>query len=484
MHSNTSSPIANMEAHLFRREGRAFLFDPCTRTSFALSADGEVAARIALGEKQPGVASAVTRSVLAELRALRSRGYFCDFPRRAAPAQPSRWRDLWPVVSRRCNLKCRYCYTGHDRERTVMSRSVMEAAARFIAHQTAGLRPSRDVWFSLVGEPTFDLPLYREFAELLAEEGRRQGVVLQAALAMTNLVTLDQPAVSDHLHDVLTACVSLDGPPGIHDAMRVRPDGSGTYADVRRGLDMLRDAGASPGAVATITALYPDVSEIYFHLFELGFPAVVVKPVRAEPHLPYAVGRNLPGILAGYDRLADRLLALSDGDLLRCLRAVIGKGEDYFGRFLARLTARQALDFRCGAWVEGLTIDTDGRLYGCHSLVGVEEACVGTVWEGIDDDRVQQLAEQLHISRRQPCRRCWARFLCGGGCAHQSYLTFGEFGPPDPAECELNRHLIELAIWFHAELTTNRPCILGTTPPTAKSNQAMRSGCQSGAAGQ
>jgi hypothetical protein len=43
-------------------------------------------------------------------------------------------------------------------------------------------------------------------------------------------------------------------------------------------------------------------------------------------------------------------------------------------------------------------------------------------------------------------------------------LTHGSFGPPDPAECSLNRHLIELAIWMHAELTDRRQQVAAALP--------------------
>src|ERR1700716_3324124 len=32
--------------------------------------------------------------------------------------------------------------------------------------------------------------------------------------------------------------------------------------------------------------------------------------------------------------------------------------------------------------------------------------------------RAAHLAER-HVHRQEPCRSCWARYLCGGGCYHE-----------------------------------------------------------------
>jgi radical SAM protein with 4Fe4S-binding SPASM domain len=237
-----------------------------------------------------------------------------------------------------------------------------------------------------------------------------------------------------------------------------------------RGLERLRDLGGGSSVEAVVTACYPDVSEVYFHLLALGFSNIALKPVRAHPQQPFAIGQNLAAICAGYDRFVDRLLALPGEELLRHLLTIgadHGTG-DYFARFLMRVMRKVMLNRRCPAWVNRLGVDTDGLFYGCNSLLGVPEARIGSVWDGINEARVQELAERTHISQREPCRNCWARYLCGGGCFHQSYLTFGEFGPPDPAECALNRHLIELAIWMLSEMQRTHPNVLAALPSPVK----------------
>ena len=262
--------------------------------------------------------------------------------------------------------------------------------------------------------------------------------------------------------------VSLDGPPEAHDVMRVYPDGRGSYADAIRGLDRLRTRAAAQNCVgynrvcATFTSAYPDVASIYDHLFGLGFEAVSLKPVRCKPNKPYSLRRSLDEMCESFGLFAEKLLSLPEpeaADRLRRIMPASGSGDN-FGRFLKRVVEQHLLGWRCPGGTQNLVVHTDGHVYICPSLCGVPEARLGSVWEGIDDARVADLAEQLQVSHRVPCKDCWARFLCGGGCMHQSYLTFGDLFRPDPAECALNKHLIELAIWFYAELKEKRPTVL------------------------
>jgi len=475
-------------AHLFTRKGQAFLVAPATRTSFELDEAGELAARVLLSGKGPDALALDTDerldlvSALGDLEYLQAQGHFGDFALRIPPLDPLRQYSVAPIISRRCNLRCRYCFSESSSS-LEMSPEVMEATARFMATHTARGRTTCQLWLGSVGEITTCLPTYRRFIALLEECGRACGVRFVAGIGTTNLVALDRPEILEQLADLTVGSVSFDGPPLAHDAMRVQPDGRGTYAAAKRGLEAVRARGGDPCVIATLTANYPDVSRVYFHLFRLGFPQVAVKPVRARPDQPYAIGQNLEAICAGYERFAQRLLALPDRQLLKHLLAMTCYGTtDYFARFLVRVREQGIVPYRCGAWVEQLVVDTDGQLYGCQALAGIPEARVGSVWEGVDEARVQEIADLSHVSRREPCRRCWARYLCGGPCAHQSYLSHGSFDRPDPAECHLNRHLVELAVWVCSQLQS-RPRVLSALPWVTKGHwhQSATYGCaQSG----
>ena len=452
--------------HAFSRNGRGLLFDPATRTSFELDPAGTAARPLPRHGPDRQGAEGEPIPAFRELAELQAAGYFqrrclaCPPPRKEASY------SVYVILSRRCNLRCRYCYVRQTSRRAPpdMSPEVMEATARFAAGlATASRLEGAGVDVSCAGEVTCQLDLYDRFAELLRDEGRRAGVQLAPRIWFgTNLTTLGRPEVADRLAELEVLACSLDGPPAAHNRMRVYPNGGGSYRDARRGLRQLQSIGRPFAVSATLTAAYPDVLGVCRHVFGLRCDSVVVKPVRAEPGQPFAIGEDLDGICRGYSGFAEWLLGLPEAELVRCLRAILHRpaSHDYFGRFLQRIMQRSLIQRRCEAWESELTVSTDGSFYACAAMAGLPQARVGSVWEGVDETLAQDMAQTLHISHRSPCNVCWARYLCGGGCPHQSWLTHGAFGPPDPSECHLNQHLIELAIWLYSELCRHRPGVL------------------------
>jgi len=65
--------------------------------------------------------------------------------------------------------------------------------------------------------------------------------------------------------------VSLDGPPHVHDRRRPTTNGQGSYAEARRGIEILRESGQKVGALCVMDP-YADGREVLLHFKELGLP--------------------------------------------------------------------------------------------------------------------------------------------------------------------------------------------------------------------
>ncbi len=461
--------------HIFQRNEESFLFDPATVSGYYLDAAGEVAARLiatlgwdATGGTHSAAEDKAVLGALAELQTLHRSGHFDDSGL-IPPSTDSRYPYQFSVVlSEHCNLNCAYCFASKSRIHHAprnMPTDVMTATARFIAAHCAETGTHAFICTGLTSEPLLFLSKYTEFRALLAEEGRRVGLDLTARINASNLTTSEFPTLLHQAPDIEVLCVSVDGPPEVHDSIRVYPNGSGSYTDMLKNLDLLRHKGTRPpgAAAATLTGRNSDVGAVYRHLADLGFRSISVKPVRADPAEPFAIGHDLDGMRASYDAFVRSLLSLSDPDLLDLLLRFYSE-YDYFGRFLIRVVERHRVLDRCPAWMARTTVDVDGKLYACDSLVGCQEAYMGTVYDGIDLSRVKAAAERMSVLHRVPCSTCWARFVCGGGCPYQSWLTHGSLDQPDPSECLLNQHLIELAIFFAERLRERHPAVIQRLP--------------------
>ena len=75
--------------------------------------------------------------------------------------------------------------------------------------------------------------------------------------------------------------------------------------------------------------------------------------------------------------------------------------------------------YPCGAGAGYLGVSADGELAACHRFVGDEEGAMGSLDQGVDLSRQADWLAARHVHRQEPCRSCWARYLCGGGCHHE-----------------------------------------------------------------
>src|SRR5262249_16262513 len=85
-------------------------------------------------------------------------------------------------------------------------------------------------------------------------------------------------------------------------------------------------------------------------------------------------------------------------------------------RELARGTHRP---YPCGAGAGYLGVSADGDLSVCHRFVGDADGVMGDIHNGIDHKRQNRWLAERHVHNQFPCRDCWARYLCSGGCHHE-----------------------------------------------------------------
>lgn len=142
-------------------------------------------------------------------------------------------------ITHRCNLNCRYCYSGRKFQ-TDMSHRIGMKSIDF-AFDLA--KPDTPIEFSFFGgEPLLCFSFIQQLAERINAKASR--LERQVSLNMTtNATLLDQAVLAWIDHNQVDICVSIDGPEKIHNANRRYADGRGSFSTVldnlRRALDVL-----------------------------------------------------------------------------------------------------------------------------------------------------------------------------------------------------------------------------------------------------
>ena len=106
--------------------------------------------------------------------------------------------------------------------------------------------------------------------------------------------------------------------------------------------------------------------------------------------------------------------------------------------------------YPCGAGAGYLGVAADGALAACHRFVGDEHGAMGHVSSGVDRARKGAWLKERHVHHQEPCRSCWARYLCGGGYHHE-VLGRGRIA------CEFIRGWLHYCLQAYVRLSSARP---------------------------
>ncbi|MFC8451445.1 radical SAM protein [Kitasatospora sp. NPDC057223] len=317
-------------------------------------------------------------------------------------------------VMQACNLSCGHCYADEGRFGGPARRMPRHTAFAAVDRLLAEAGPGADVVVGFMGgEPLLARELVHEVTAYATRAGEAAGHRVRFSLT-TNLTTVRPEDARLFAGHPFTVAVSLDGDRAGHDALRRAPGGGSAYDQLRAGLDVLRRHGrprhlSARVSVTPHTGRLPDILE---HGIGLGFDEVGFAAVVSAPDPAFEIG---PAAFAGF---LDGMLECG-GTALRELAA----GRSYpFGNFqtaMRQLHLGSHRPYPCGAGAGYLSASAEGGLYACHRLVDDPAFAMGTVGEGPDRAARERHLANSHVDRMQPCRGCWARYLCGGGCYHE-----------------------------------------------------------------
>ncbi|MFZ5632997.1 MAG: thioether cross-link-forming SCIFF peptide maturase [Bacillota bacterium] len=343
-----------------------------------------------------------------------------------------------------CNLACRYCFAGQGKfggHRGLMPPEVGKRALEFLM-DSSGPRRHLEVDF-FGGEPLLNFGVLRMLADYGRKLARERGKEIKFTVT-TNAVLLDRRAGEFlNSHDI-SVILSLDGRPGVHDAMRPFPDGTGSYDLV---LGNIKNFLASRQyrdyyIRGTYTALNPDFAEDVEHLASLGFDNISLEPVVAGRREYYALkDEMLGGVASQYEKLAGLILKMKEE----------GRHINFF-HFNIDLDGGPCLPKRmsgCGAGYQYLAVDPDGVLYPCHQFVGQKEFVMGDVFTGIQREDLVQGFKTTHLYRKEGCGECWAKFFCSGGCHANAFIHNGTLEKPYRPGCVLAKKRLECALYLY-----------------------------------
>jgi uncharacterized protein len=318
------------------------------------------------------------------------------------------------AVAQKCNLGCTYCYAQQGEFGAPAKNMDLAQAERAVDLLINGAEPGARLNLSFLGgEPLVNRPVLQAATLRASELAKQRGLSITYSITTNGTLITEADADFFETHG-FAVTISLDGLREAHDSLRPYKGGRGSFDTVMRNVAPLlsRQRQMQVSARVTVTPKNLELRKTLDAFVAAGFHSVGFSPMLSAP--------NGNGEMQADD------LEIMLGEMIDCgrefeRRSLAGERYPFANMLNAMREIRRGTHrpYPCGAGAGYLGVSADGELSACHRFVGDEEGAMGSLVDGIDLTRQAKWLAERHVHRQEPCRSCWARYLCGGGCHHE-----------------------------------------------------------------
>ena len=358
--------------------------------------------------------------------------------------RPTLLKALCLHIAHDCNMSCRYCFASEGEyhgKRELMSFEVGKKALDLLVESSKDRKNLEVDFFG--GEPLMNFEVVKQLVAYGRSIEKEKDKKFRFTLT-TNGLLLDEDVLEFANKEMSNLVLSIDGRREVHDKMRPRRGGMGSYDEIVPKFIKAADSRDQQNYYVrgTFTHENLDFSEDVKHLAKLGFKQISVEPVVAPLSEDYAIKKeDIPQILEQYDILAKYMLKVK----------AEGNGFNFF-HFMIDLNDGPCIIKRvcCGSGTEYLAVAPNGDLYPCHQFVGMNDFLLGNVDTGVTNTAVTDKFKKCNVLSKEECQNCFAKFYCSGGCAANAYNYTGDINGVYDIGCTLQKKRVECAIMMKA----------------------------------
>lgn len=391
----------------------------------------------------PALARELSEGDVAATESLRA--FAAAVPLAVAPSEAlPAWNALSLNIAQSCNLSCDYCYADEGRFRgrsRMMEPSVAIAAVSRFLNSTSADRVTLGF---IGGEPFLNRTALHAAVDCAIPIARARSLDVRFSITTNGTLLTDDDVVFLRKHRFAVS-VSVDGSENINDAHRRTRQQAGSFGQVGNSIrPLLEDPQeCRVAARATITRDNLDVLDRLNHLEAMGFAEAGVSPLRTSPVGGLTLQANdWPVLLAAMCRAGEQeRRRVMSGQPLRFSNLRMA---------LTQIHRGHSSPLPCGAGANYLSANAEGKFYTCHRTIDDGRFYLGSLGSGPSEQMRAAFLSERHVDRQEPCRTCWARYLCGGGC-HAEVVAAGR------ASCDYIRGWLEYCLQFYQWALNHAP---------------------------
>ncbi len=326
-----------------------------------------------------------------------------------------------------CNFRCTYCYEGSMKGKFGMADDTAAQLITFVRGLLAQGREKVVVTF-YGGEPLLYGRRLKALCRDLQEAAGDHNAAFEFSLITNG--SLLKPALVEELLPLglVSAKVTLDGPPDIHNGCRPFSSGQPSFevllANLRACADLFTvNVGANFSA-----ANHQRFSELIDILKGANLGPDRIGELRFEPVMEQVSDIGEGGYRHGCATMNEPWLAQAQIDLRDQALA-------------AGYAVPQQSPGPCKVLRDDhLTVHYDGSLCKCPVLIGRSDYAIGDIWQGVNDSSMYHLDNWL---QNKKCQSCSYLPLCFGGCRYLALVRDGNMQEVDCLQASLDNTLAE-----------------------------------------
>ncbi|WP_148552106.1 radical SAM/SPASM domain-containing protein [Paraclostridium bifermentans] len=324
--------------------------------------------------------------------------------------------SLW--VTTDCNLSCKYCYEGLEKEKQYMTKEVIENSINY-AFKYLQFIDKNDFRVQIHGgEPFLGFDLIKYIVYRFKEECKIRNIKV-SFFTTTNATIMNEEIFQFIKKEMPQISISLDGTKKTHDKYRVFKNGNGSHEiTLKNALKLLENSVQvrirTTFDSQSVNNLYEDVK----FLVEKGFKCIVPEPNLLDTNWNEESVQVLENQIIKLQNYMK-----SKNDVLLSLT--------YKGLF--------KLKGNCSGGITSLNIHPDGSIYPCTMVTGNKEFCIGDIYNGVDiRKRDNLLSYSKNINRE--CDGCKIYSFCKGSrCKMINKLITNDYYKPPVMQCIIER---------------------------------------------
>ena len=326
------------------------------------------------------------------------------------------------IVTKDCQLLCKYCYLVGKNTKERMTWDVAKAAIDYILDHENDFKEESVIWDFIGGEPFLEIDLIDKICDYLKTEMFRRNHHWFNSYRFsfsTNGINYHTEKVQQFIeknHSHLSIGITIDGTKQKHDLNRIwkktkeeqsDEEEKGSYDDVVKNIPLWLKQ--FPGAATKVTISSPDIpyiKESVLHLYTLGIKEVNINCVFED------VWKEGDDILFE-EQLTELADSIIDHELYRDYTC------SFFAEFIGKpMDPKWDNQNWCGAGMM-LAVDAAGYFYPCtrfaqYSLRSKPAWIIGNIHDGIDKNKLRPF---LTLDRTTQSPRECIECEVASGCA-------------------------------------------------------------------